>query len=420
MSFPDYPGEHIGRSQNSEFLSRYISRLLHDTFCLSTNSLLAPLAAGDMMLGHEAFSLMLFYQDRFSQKTSLFGNAETASLNFENGVSRALNEHCVSFVSDVDGFIVALISLPQGFPLDDEAGLEGFFNTCVDAALPIINAVESSDNIRFRCLYTGPISSIAMLHAHYDLLYGSWQYRKFFLGTLSYPIFTRVRGTPQSAHETAETCCGDVAKKLCALIKEDTFDAALEYAKDALVSVLALEPQTFNGMRINLQCLCTSLRYGLLTANIPVAEGSFGDYSASLIRTTDHNTAKRNFLGCITTIYNSFHEQTGSIDLTKMMRYIDDNISQKWLSVQSVSDKFGVSPSLLSTQFKSRSGKRPIDYIHEKRLEHAISLLGSTDMSMQNICEAAGYGSIATMNRAFRNYAGVTPSWFRNRPQKKE
>lgn len=409
----------ISRPQNSEFLSRYISRLLHDTFCLSINSLLAPLAAGDMMLGREAFALMLFYPDRFSLQTSLFGNTETASINFENRINDALNGRCVSFVAEVDGFIIALISFPQSFPVDDEMQVTQFFKDCVEAAEPVISAVEASDNIRFRCLYTGPVTSIAMLYANYDLLYGTWQYRKFFLGTQPSPPFTRVYGTPQSAHESAELCCGDIAKQLCALIKENSLEDTLDYAGEAINRVLLLEPQTFTGMRINLQCLCTSLRYALLIGNVTVADGSFGNYSASVIRSTDHHTLRRNFLNCISDIYEGFHEQSGSMDVTRIMRYIDDNISQQWLSVQAVSDEFSVSSSLLSTQFKARTGQRPIDYIHTKRLEYAIGLIGNTDMSMQTISESAGYGSIATMNRAFKNYAGVTPSWFRNRPQER-
>lgn len=156
----------------------------------------------------------------------------------------------------------------------------------------------------------------------------------------------------------------------------------------------------------------SSIGWTLMTNGITIADG-FGQYSASIIRAINHNQLRHNFADCIESLYDDYRSQSTRTEMEDIVEYIDENLCEQWLSVQSVSDKFGISPSLLSTQFKLRTGQRPIDYIHTKRMELAIDYLHETDMSIRDISIKVGYGSIATMNRSFRNYAGVTPSWIR-------
>ncbi len=399
------------RPSNNFYMSKYISRLLHDSFCLASNDITAPMAAGDMLAGRGAFLLMLFYQDRFAPQTALFGNGEQASAEFTDGLSALLNEKMSAFVSEVDGFTVALACLPQEY-LRDQDGGERFCLLCREIAEPLIEHMDQTHMVRFRCLYTGPLSSAASLPASYDLLHGTWEFRKFFLGLSPSPVFTRVRGTPAETHEHCEEFCLHSMRRLCQLLKEDDKQAALEYADEVLEHIFMLEPQTFTGMRINLQCMCTTLRWTLMTNGVTVEDG-FGRYSERIIRAINHNQLRHNFADCIESLYNDCHSQPAKSQMEDVIAYIDENICQQWLSVQSVSDRFGISPSLLSTQFKLRTGQRPIDYIHTKRMETAIDYLSETDMSIRDISVKAGYGSIATMNRSFRSYAGVTPSWIR-------
>lgn len=393
------------------YMSKYISRLLHDSFCIASNNIMAPMAAGDMMAGQGSFSLMLFYQDRFAPQMSMFGNSELAVASFTDDLSAALNEKMTAFVSEVDGFTVAIACLPQEYISGDD-GSERFYQLCQDIALPLIERADQEDMIRFRCLYIGPMTSVGSLPSSYDLMHGTWEFRKFFLGLLPAPIFTRITGTPVEAHDNCEEYCARAARKLCQLLKEDTKEQTLEYASEVMEHIFTLEPQTFTGLRINLQCLCTTLRWTLMTNGITIADG-FGQYSASIIRAINHNQLRHNFADCIESLYDDYRSQSTRTEMEDIVEYIDENLCEQWLSVQSVSDKFGISPSLLSTQFKLRTGQRPIDYIHTKRMELAIDYLHETDMSIRDISIKVGYGSIATMNRSFRNYAGVTPSWIR-------
>ena len=399
------------RPSRNFYMSKYISRLLHDSFCIASNSFMAPMAAGDMMAGRGPFSLMLFYQDRFAPQMSIFGSSELAAANFTDDLSDALNEKMTAFVSEVDGFTVAIAFLPQEYISGDD-GDDRFCQLCRDIALPLIERADREDMIRFRCLYLGPITSLGTLAASYDLIHGVWEFRKFFLGLLPSPVFTRVNGTPVEAHENSEEYCARSMRRLCQLLKEDTKEQTLEYASEVMEHIFTLEPQTFTGLRINLQCLCTTLRWTLMTNSITIADG-FGQYSASIIRAVNHNQLRRNFADCIETLYDDYRSQPSRTQMEDIVEYIDENLQEQWLSVQSVSDRFGISPSLLSTQFKLRTGQRPIDYIHTKRMELAVDYLRETDMSIRDISIKVGYGSIATMNRSFRNYAGVTPSWIR-------
>ena len=53
------------------------------------------------------------------------------------------------------------------------------------------------------------------------------------------------------------------------------------------------------------------------------------------------------------------------------------------------------------------------EYLTQKRLKAATSLLVSTSKSMQDIAQEAGFGSVATFNRVFRKSKNCTPTQFR-------
>ena len=56
-----------------------------------------------------------------------------------------------------------------------------------------------------------------------------------------------------------------------------------------------------------------------------------------------------------------------------------------------------------------------LDYVANKRIAQACSLLSETEMSVQEVAAATGYLNDITFRRLFKKQIGVTPSEYRQR-----
>ena len=69
--------------------------------------------------------------------------------------------------------------------------------------------------------------------------------------------------------------------------------------------------------------------------------------------------------------------------------------------------------SKFSRVFFSLVHKRPSTYLKLGQVEHVKHLLATTNMTFQEIADAAGYRNLTTMFRSFRRINGNTPGAFR-------
>lgn len=93
--------------------------------------------------------------------------------------------------------------------------------------------------------------------------------------------------------------------------------------------------------------------------------------------------------------------------------YITEMSVDPNLSVSQIALHFGLPQPTLSGRYKQYAGKNITDQIHAVRIRHARQLLQSSANSLSDIAQQVGYGSLATMNRAFRKYEGISPSQLR-------
>lgn len=91
--------------------------------------------------------------------------------------------------------------------------------------------------------------------------------------------------------------------------------------------------------------------------------------------------------------------------------YVDRRISDPQLSVNQLAERFSVSPSQLTGQFKRYYAVSLHRYIQNRRLELAKTLMDAhQDWSMGRVSKAAGYTDISTMYRVFKKVDGVSPA----------
>ena len=83
------------------------------------------------------------------------------------------------------------------------------------------------------------------------------------------------------------------------------------------------------------------------------------------------------------------------------------------LSLSSISEVLDKNPSFLSNQFKKETGKTITKHIQEMRIEKAITLLTTTDLSIQEISESVGINDLSWFSKLFKKIVGVSPTQYR-------
>lgn len=99
--------------------------------------------------------------------------------------------------------------------------------------------------------------------------------------------------------------------------------------------------------------------------------------------------------------------------------YVEANFGGD-LSLDAIAYKLGITGPYLSSYFKEKTGTNFSDYIYTVRMNKATEMLIETDMLIQEIASLVGYFTVASFNRVFKRYTGMTPSEFRRQNKKWE
>lgn len=98
--------------------------------------------------------------------------------------------------------------------------------------------------------------------------------------------------------------------------------------------------------------------------------------------------------------------------LQPLLSWIEENLRQD-LSVRSLANYAAVSVRTLHRRFLEQTGMTPANWILNSRLRYAQFLLETTNQSIEEISESAGFGSEATFREQFRKKFGVSPRTYR-------
>jgi transcriptional regulator GlxA family with amidase domain len=85
------------------------------------------------------------------------------------------------------------------------------------------------------------------------------------------------------------------------------------------------------------------------------------------------------------------------------------------LSVPALAERAGMSERHFARVFRAETGRSPAAHVEAVRVETARRLLETTPDGLDRIARASGFGTIATMHRAFRRTVRVTPGEYRSR-----
>lgn len=98
--------------------------------------------------------------------------------------------------------------------------------------------------------------------------------------------------------------------------------------------------------------------------------------------------------------------------LRPVITYIDEHFREK-IYIEELSAMINVSPDYFTKMFKESIGKTPIDYINGMRVNSAMELLCTTEMSMTEIADAIGFCNPNYFHKIFKQYMLTSPLAYR-------
>lgn len=96
-----------------------------------------------------------------------------------------------------------------------------------------------------------------------------------------------------------------------------------------------------------------------------------------------------------------------------LFSYIDAHYNTDFLSLESISDHFNLTPTMINKIMKEETNTTFAKYIANLRLEKIKQALVETDQSIKEIIQSNGYYDVSNFTRKFRTTVGVTPGQYR-------
>ncbi len=151
-----------------------------------------------------------------------------------------------------------------------------------------------------------------------------------------------------------------------------------------------------------------------LLLNLHVSNGGFADAKVQTI-----------CLGMIQVVCLLMDNRTLTIrtkadySMNDMLVYITEHCEEK-ITLQSLSEKFSISPSHLSRMFTRAFHCSPINYLINARMARATEYLGRTNKSVAEIAELVGYENHFYFSNLFTKRIGCSPTEYRERLSSKD
>ena len=90
-----------------------------------------------------------------------------------------------------------------------------------------------------------------------------------------------------------------------------------------------------------------------------------------------------------------------------LLRYIDANLSEP-ITLKTLEHEFYLNGTYIRRQFKKHTGLTLRNYLLERRISHARTLLDS-DLSITEVCHRSGFSDYANFIRSFTKTVGISP-----------
>jgi AraC family transcriptional regulator len=156
--------------------------------------------------------------------------------------------------------------------------------------------------------------------------------------------------------------------------------------------------------------LLEQLAIGIVTAlrDGSVRDGLYVDTLAQMmaVHLARHHSSKSSRLRA------PVERPVSNVKMRRLVDFIDENLDRD-LSLESMAAEAEISPLYLPHAFKVAVGHSPHQYVLQRRIQKARSLLTSTDSPIADIALAVGFSSQSHLSNWFRRLVGVSPASYR-------
>lgn len=113
-----------------------------------------------------------------------------------------------------------------------------------------------------------------------------------------------------------------------------------------------------------------------------------------------------------TSYYDDKHRYHPDEDIVQAQIWLQDNC-QKEILLKNVAEKFDMSVRTFNRRFKNATGKTPLQYLQEIRIDMAKDLLQTSNLSVSEIAYKVGYQDMGHFSSLFKKLLSTTPSDYR-------
>lgn len=110
---------------------------------------------------------------------------------------------------------------------------------------------------------------------------------------------------------------------------------------------------------------------------------------------------------------NSLTNDRNTVKLKAVLSFIRENYD-KPITLEMLSETIQKSPKYLGYFFKTMTGKTPIEYLNEYRIQKAVRKLRITDMSVTEVAFSCGFSDLSYFIKTFKKLKGVSPGKYRS------
>ena len=111
------------------------------------------------------------------------------------------------------------------------------------------------------------------------------------------------------------------------------------------------------------------------------------------------------------------NKELARVTLLRSVRYINQFYAGE-IRITDLAKMENMCMTTYNLTFKRQMGMTPTKYIIKLRMDHAMSLLETSNMSVTEIGECCGYGDVNFFSRTFKSYVGSSPLAYRRKARK--
>jgi AraC-like DNA-binding protein len=104
--------------------------------------------------------------------------------------------------------------------------------------------------------------------------------------------------------------------------------------------------------------------------------------------------------------------------LQNIMKYLEENLTDTQLSVETLSRHLGMSRSSLYSKLLALTGQTPVEFIRSVKLDKAAVLLDKSNMNVAQIAYSVGFSTPTYFAKSFKAKFNMLPSEYITRMRK--